>query len=114
MQIKVAEEVQAGAVEMEGAAGVTMRMLIGPADGAPRFNMRMFDVAPGGHTPSHTHAWEHEVYVLSGQGRVHTPDGDVEIAAGRCLLVPPGERHQFVNTGGGVLRFLCLVPRESG
>jgi quercetin dioxygenase-like cupin family protein len=114
MKIKLAEAVEANVVEMEGASGVTMRVLIGPDDGAPNFNMRLFEVAPGGHTPSHRHAWEHEVYVLGGQGVIRAPGGDAEIAPAHCAFVPAEELHQFVNTGSDVLRFLCLVPGDSG
>ena len=113
MDIKVAEQVEAREVEMDGASRVRMRMLIGPDDGAPTFNMRMFEVAPGGHTPRHRHEWEHEVYVLAGEGTVRAGDGETPVAAGHCVFVPGGESHQFVNTGEATLRFLCLVPRDS-
>ena len=114
MQIKLADEVAAKAVEAEGASRVTMRVLIGPDDGAPNFNMRLFEVAPGGHTPSHQHEWEHEVYVLAGQGVVQTPAGQHAVAAGQCVFVPANETHQFRNAGDDALRFLCLVPSRSG
>ena len=112
MKVKAAQGVEAGAVEMEGASNVTMRMLIGPADGAPNFNMRMFEVAPGGHTPLHRHDWEHEVYVLDGAGSVRSAKGDHPIAAGDCVFVPPGEQHQFRNAANETLKFLCLVPQK--
>ena len=51
MEIKFAEDVEATPVEMDDAEGVRMRMLIGPQEDAPNFNMRMFEVNPGGHTP---------------------------------------------------------------
>lgn len=116
MDVKVAEEVEARRVEMEGASDVVMRMLIGPDDGAPTFNMRMFEVAPGGHTPLHRHEWEHEVYILAGTGTLRGGDGDCQkpIAAGDCAFVPGEDLHQFANTGDSPLRFLCLVPRDSG
>ncbi|KKK74974.1 hypothetical protein LCGC14_2878390 [marine sediment metagenome] len=114
MKVKVAEEVAAKAVEMDGASGVTMRMLIGPDDNAPTVNMRMFDVAPGGHTPRHSHPWEHEVFILAGEGTLRTAEGDQPLGAGNCLLVPGGDEHQFANTSDAPLRFLCLVPRDSG
>jgi len=113
MNIKVAEKVTARRVQMDGAADVSMRMLIGPDDGAPNFNMRMFELAPGGHTPLHRHAWEHEVYILAGSGTLRTEDGDRPIAAGNCVFVPCEDLHQFANTGGATLRFLCLVPSDS-
>ena len=113
MNIKTAVDVEARTPDLPDASGVTMRMLIGPAEGAPTFNMRLFEVAPGGHTPCHSHDWEHEVYVLGGAGEVRSPDGQVPIAASDCVLIPPNEEHQFVNTGDETLKFLCLVPRDS-
>ena len=112
MQIKVADEVEANEVCMDGAADVTMRMLIGPDDDAPTFNMRMFEVAPGGHTPRHTHDWEHEVYVISGEGTVYAGGEETPLQAGQCVFVPPKEEHQFLNTGSSPMKFLCLVPKD--
>ena len=98
------------AANMDGVQGVEMRMLIGPDEGAANFHMRQFDVAPGGHTPRHTHEWEHEMYVLAGAGTAWSVDGERAIAAGQCIFVPGGEEHQFRNTGDETLTFLCLVP----
>jgi quercetin dioxygenase-like cupin family protein len=92
--------------------GVTMRVVIGPEQGAPFFNMRVFEVQPGHASPHHSHWWEHEVFVLSGQGVVKTDGGDMAISHGSAVLVPGGEMHQFQNTGDDVLRFLCLVPQD--
>ena len=92
--------------------GVTMRVVIGPEEGAPVFNMRIFEVEPGHVTPHHSHWWEHEVFVLSGQGIVKTDQGDRPIDHGNVVFVPGGDMHQFRNTGDDVLRFICLVPQE--
>jgi quercetin dioxygenase-like cupin family protein len=100
-------------VEAEAAVpGVTLRVVIGPAQGAPFFNMRVFEVQPGHATPHHSHWWEHEVFVLTGQGAVRTEQGEVTIGHGSTVFVPGGEMHQFRNTGDEVLRFICLVPQE--
>jgi len=92
--------------------GVTMRVLIGPQEGAPLFNMRLFEVQPGHSSPHHSHWWEHEVFILDGQGVVVTEEGEIPLTAGCAVFVPGGELHQFQNRGEGVLRFLCLVPQE--
>jgi quercetin dioxygenase-like cupin family protein len=92
--------------------GVTMRVVIGPEDGAPFFNMRVFEVEPGHSSPHHSHWWEHEVFVLSGHGVVKTDQGDISVHHGSTVFVPGGEMHQFRNTGDDVLRFICLVPQE--
>ena len=111
MQITKADNVAAEAVEMDGAAGVQMRLLIHEAQGAPNFYMRQFNIAPGGMTCRHTHAWEHEVYILCGEGTAVTPDGEKPFAAGDCVYVAPNDLHQFRNTGGEEMKMLCLVPK---
>ena len=76
------EDLPSTAVDMEGSAGCRIRCLIGPDDGAPSFSMRQFELAPGGHTPQHTHAHEHEVFVLLGFGRRSGGCGRAPVAAG--------------------------------
>ncbi len=110
MLVRESIEVQQDDVDAEGAAGVKIRWLIAKDDGAPHFAMREFELAPGGHTPYHAHAWEHEVFVLSGEGVVASAAGEHELRPGTAVLVPPGEMHNFKNAGAAPLRFLCLVP----
>ena len=90
-----------------------MRRLLGPEDGTPTFAMRQFEVAPGGHTPLHSHPYEHEIFVLEGQGVVQEGVREHPLAAGDVVFVVPGEIHQFRNTGQQPLKFLCLVPNSS-
>ena len=110
MRLVHAEEVTAQAVADPGASGVTMRWVLARPEGAPNFAMRMLELEPNGQTPLHEHAWEHEVFILEGQGQLMTKDGSREFAAGDAALVLPQEPHQFRNTGGSTLRFLCLIP----
>jgi quercetin dioxygenase-like cupin family protein len=97
----------------EGASGVTIRWIITEAMGATNFVMRHFEVAPAGYTPHHRHAWEHEVFVLSGQGVVIGERGEKAFKTGDVIFVPGQERHQFRNTGPEPLCFLCLIPSPS-
>jgi quercetin dioxygenase-like cupin family protein len=110
MKVVHYQQVDSAPVEVEGARGCRMRCLIGEADHAPSFTMRQFEVAPGGHTPRHAHAYEHEVFVLEGTGIVMEGDRERPISAGTAVFVPPDEPHQFRNTGGSLLKFLCLIP----
>ena len=100
-------------LQAEGLDGVTIRWVIGKDDGAPHFAMRVLEVQAGRATLHHSHWWEHEVYVLDGQGVVVLDEGETAIAAGSVVLVDGGEMHQFRNTGEGVLRFICLIPHMS-
>ncbi len=96
-------------VRMEGAHGTTMGMMVGREDGAPNFSLRHVRVEAEGHTPRHSHDYEHEVVVLEGRGTVLLEGKEHPIGPGDVFLVPPDEEHQFKAVGEG-LRFLCLVP----
>jgi quercetin dioxygenase-like cupin family protein len=95
-----------------GAERVQVRWLITKEMGAPNFAMRLFEVGRGGRSSFHDHAWEHEVFVLEGEGSIMTKEGSRKFRQGDVVFVLPNEKHQFRNEGKGVLRFLCLVPIE--
>ena len=105
-------DVEATDVQMDGALGVTKRLVQGPADGTPNVAMRVFTLAPGGHTPYHQHEFEHQNIILQGTGAIRTPDGDIPVQAGATALILPGETHGFVNTGDGPFSFVCIVPND--
>jgi quercetin dioxygenase-like cupin family protein len=110
MKVIHSDQIQAMPVPIEGAVNCRMRCLIGPDDAAPSFSMRQFEVAPGGHTPKHAHAYEHEVFVLEGTGVVLEGEREHALKPGSAVYVPPNQLHQFRNTGAGPLKFLCLIP----
>jgi quercetin dioxygenase-like cupin family protein len=91
---------------------VEKRVLVGPGDNAPNFSMRKFTVGTGGCSPYHTHPWEHEVYVLAGQGEVRFAGGSQAVTLGDFVFVPSNDEHQFVNTGDELFEFLCMVPLD--
>jgi quercetin dioxygenase-like cupin family protein len=97
-------------VTEEGSKGARIKWLISENDGAPTFLMRHFTVESGGFTPYHQHDWEHEVYVLEGQGKVRYEDSEEKIGLGDAILIPPGKKHQF-RADSGPLKFLCIVPK---
>ena len=98
----------------EGLPGVSLRWVIGKNVGAPNFVMRVIDVQPGASTEHHKHPWEHEVFVLEGEGHVRRIGGEATIGPGSCVYVEPNEIHQFTNSGGSVLRIICVIPRLPG
>jgi quercetin dioxygenase-like cupin family protein len=110
MKIEPSLNVKETKVDDPQAKDAFIRVLIGPADGADKFHMRRFRVLPGGYTPKHTHAWEHEVFVLAGEGAATTPNGDKPMRPGDVIFIPGEDIHQFRNTGTQDLEFLCLIP----
>ncbi|MCU0236057.1 MAG: cupin domain-containing protein [Acidobacteria bacterium] len=112
MIVKTYTDVAAEKVTMAGAENVTIRWLLGKDSPAPNFYLRLFEVQPGGHSPFHAHPSEHEIFILEGRGRINAKAARHDVEAGSFALVEPNEEHQFENTGDGVLKFLCLVPKD--
>lgn len=109
MMIGSLRDVTPNPVTSPGASGATIAWLIDERKGAPTFAMRLIQLAPEGFTPRHRHAWEHEVFVLEGEGRLWGEGGWTPLAPGTYALVGPEEEHQFVAGPTG-MKFLCLVP----
>lgn len=113
MIVEHQQDIEAEQVEMEGAENVTIQWLIDDTRGAPTFAMRRFVVGPGGHTPLHDHPWEHEIYVLRGEGALVDEDGEEHsLSPSRFAYVPAGETHQFKNVGSDDFVFLCMIPLQ--
>lgn len=105
-------EVEKDGVKMEGADGTSLRWALGPADNMPNFYLRVVEVEAGGYTPRHNHPYEHEVYILDGQGELIDPEGNpLELRPGNIAYVAPDELHQFRNAGEEVFRFICIIPK---
>ncbi len=89
---------------------VAGRVMLGSKDGAKNFCMRQFEIGPGGFTPRHRHDWEHEVWILKGEGKVFIGETWHELKPDTAIFVPPNVEHQFRNNSDEVFSFLCLVP----
>ena len=94
----------------EGASKLKVRWLITKDMGAENFAMRFFEMEPEGYSPFHSHPWEHEVFILEGEGIVVGGGEERKFRTGDVIFVPPNEKHQFKNTGETTVKFLCLIP----
>ena len=94
----------------EGASKLRVRWLITKEMGAPNFAMRLFEMEPRGYSPFHSHPWEHEVFILEGEGVVVSEEGEKKFRTGDVIFILPNEKHQLKNNGEKTVRFLCLVP----
>jgi mannose-6-phosphate isomerase-like protein (cupin superfamily) len=93
------------------------RTSLEPVSGAlgSRVSFRIAEIAPPKpgappRGPHLHHDFEECIYVLSGQGAMHTESGVFNAGPGDILLVPAGEKHMTVNTGSELLRLLCFFP----
>jgi quercetin dioxygenase-like cupin family protein len=110
MKISPYTQNQATHFDREPARGIAARVAIGKSDGAPNFCMRVFEIAPGGHTPKHSHDWEHEIFIHSGEGEVYGNGRWNPLASGNVLFIPANEEHQLKNTGKELLVAVCVIP----
>jgi len=92
------------------AVDTSGRVVIGKADGAVNFCMRVIEFAAGGETSLHSHPWEHEQFVHQGVGQIFIEDRWFDVGPGSVVFVPSGVTHQIKNTGDTSLLFVCLVP----
>ncbi|MFW6082598.1 MAG: cupin domain-containing protein [Chloroflexota bacterium] len=88
----------------------SIRWLIGQPEGAPNFAMRMIEFEPGAVFETHEPPYEHEIFVVEGQGTAYTSNVEEPMYPGIAVYVPPGEPHGYRNTGNGPLRFICVIP----
>lgn len=51
------------------------------------------------------------MYVLEGEGIVRDEDGkETPVQVADAVFIPSREKHQFFNSGHGMLRFMCVIP----
>ncbi len=110
MRIKQYGELEATLFDNDQAKGIAARVVIGKKDGANNFYMRVFEISPGGYTPKHSHDWEHEMFVHSGQGEVYDDGKWHQFKSGNVVFIPANELHQMRNTGKELLVVVCLIP----
>ncbi|HJX35173.1 MAG TPA: cupin domain-containing protein [Desulfatiglandales bacterium] len=101
-------------IKMRGAEKVIKQVPISRMDGTPSFCFRVFTIEPGGHTPYHTHDFEHLNYVIKGQGILVDGQGERhQLRAGEFALILPNEKHQFRNgSDTDLFKVICAVPNE--
>jgi quercetin dioxygenase-like cupin family protein len=99
---------------IDAAPGVIMHVVAGPAEGAPTFVMRVFEIQPGSATPHHSHPWEHEMFVISGKGFLKSGNAEHPLKEGDAIMVLPDELHGVFNTGKDLMQVICVVPLVDG
>ena len=103
-------DVKAERIEEDVQGTVTIRWLITKDIGAEHFAMRLFEVEPGSQAGPHSHAWEHEVFILEGNGVFKGDQEEFDVGPGNVIFIPPYESHQLKNNGKTVMKYLCMIP----
>jgi len=77
----------------------------------PPFEVELVRLPPGAKSfPFHSHASEWEFYlIVSGAGKVRAGKLTRSLSAGDCVLNPPGEAHQIINSGKEDLTYYVIA-----
>jgi len=91
------------------ADGSSIRELAGPAwTSARNQSLAEATLDPGGETAEHYHPRSEELYYfVAGEGRMRLDADEAPVAAGDCVVIPPGTPHKLWNTGSTPLVLLC-------
>jgi len=109
--VKVFNYKEIEAVEAEeGSSKLKVRLLITKKMGATNFAMRLFEMASGGCSSFHGHPWEHEVFILEGEGILTGEGEERSFNEGDVIFIAPNEKHQLKNNSEKTMKFLCLIP----
>jgi len=83
----------------------TFRFLVNQDLGAGRVT-QFSGIIPHGRAPMHHHTYEEAIYIIEGEGRVWTKDGDAPFTSGSSIYLPRGVSHCLENTGASNIRLL--------
>ena len=104
---------QAYKAERDSFCEVTRRVILGgPEVDELAFELRYFEVAPGGWTSLERHQHPHAVVVLAGHGEVRIGRERYAVEPFDAVYVAPGDPHQFRGGETEKLGLLCVVDRE--
>jgi ribulose-bisphosphate carboxylase large chain len=93
---------------------ITRRELCGKRGESQKFQVRYFEIAPGGYSSLEKHEHEHVVIPLRGHGEVQFGCSIYRISLGDVAYVAPNDPHQFRNSDDAEepFGFLCIVNAE--
>jgi mannose-6-phosphate isomerase-like protein (cupin superfamily) len=86
-----------------------IRELAGPSGtGARHQSLAEATVGAGAETIEHLHRMSEEIYYfVAGSGRMRLADHAIDVAAGDCVVIPPGTRHKLWAGPDTDLVLLC-------
>lgn len=97
--------------ELDLEGGGKIRWLITHRDGADKFSLRLITVPEGKSTPSHKHDYEHEIFVISGEGDAVLDGKIFTLGEDSFIFVPGGVFHTV--KARKKMKMICVVPIEA-
>lgn len=88
---------------------VTRQELIGRYGEKTSFDLRYFQIEPGGYSSLEKHMHEHVIICIRGQGVLIQGKSRINLKTNEIAYVPPFKVHQLRNEGDKPFGFLCIV-----
>jgi quercetin dioxygenase-like cupin family protein len=110
MFIRNIKDIEKKEISGEGIKNVLKQVPIGPGQGWKDQILRVFTIKSKGHTPRHSHDWEHINYVISGSGTLEISGQEHQLEVGHFAVVPANTVHQYSNDSNQDLVMICIVP----
>lgn len=98
--------------ESGGWSGIVRHVLLGNRGEPAAFDLRYFEIAPGGHSSLEKHHHVHVVIVVRGRGQV-LAGGEVRaLHYLDTVYIAPNDPHQLFNPADEPFGFFCLVDHH--
>ena len=89
--------------------GVETRMHVSARNGAAQLCIFEQWVAPTAGAPTHSHAVEEVLTIVSGEASIWVGDRSEVLSGGQSLIVPAGQNHGFRNIGSATLHVHAVL-----
>ena len=93
-------------------AAIARHVLVGGKGETPLFQLRYFEIAPGGFSSYEQHGHEHVVVCIRGKGAVRIGKKKHMIGHLDTVYISPDSPHQLLNPYEEPFGFLCIVNAE--
>ena len=95
------QEAQAATTDRE------FRIVADPSTGL-RSATHFVGYIPTARAPDHFHTYNEVIYVLDGEGVLHSQGNEWRVTAGSCIQLPARVVHCLQNTGGSMMRVVAV------
>lgn len=96
--------------EVFNLPGRDVAYLVGPkTTGSERVTIGVCTWPEGSTPEGHVHEAEEEIiYIISGTGKIKSPENDVDLEPGTAVFIPVGLHHAIESYGPGPLQFVTM------
>jgi ribulose-bisphosphate carboxylase large chain len=95
-----------------GSPGLVRNVIVGSQGESSPFDLRYFEMGPGGSSGPARHPREHVVIGVRGKGKVAVGDRTLDLDPLDVLYIAPDELHQISNREEQPFGFFCIIGAE--